>query len=161
MTDWGEWSRQAVAEMQARNEEWLQRFSLQHAPYRWDLGTAELMFERAGDHVVAEICMIGTVSETHGTFQWAWANEAIPSTAVGGVDLVRAFGEAHDLPRLITPEWPGGRADGLEMLAIAGRVLDADGGFVDRERDLTLFFTLSHFRIRPSDGPRRTHGPPR
>jgi hypothetical protein len=55
MTDWAEWSRQAVAEMQARNEEWLRGFSLQGAPYRWDLGTAELIFVRAGDHVVADI----------------------------------------------------------------------------------------------------------
>jgi hypothetical protein len=119
------------------------------------------LFERSSDHVVADICVIGTVSESQGTFRWAWANEAIPSAAIRGLDLIRAFGEAHDLPRLITPEWPGGRADGLEMLAIAGRVLDADGGFVDGERDLTLLLTLSHFRVRPSDGLRRTHGPRR
>jgi Uncharacterized conserved protein (COG2071)/Domain of unknown function (DUF4259) len=34
MTDWAELSRQAVAGMQARNEEWLGRFSLQGVPYR-------------------------------------------------------------------------------------------------------------------------------
>jgi hypothetical protein len=90
MTDWGEWSRQAVAKMQARNEEWLRRFSLQGAPYHWDLGTAELLFKRAGDHVVADICVIGTVSEAQGTFRWAWANEAIPSTATRGLELVQA-----------------------------------------------------------------------
>jgi len=150
MTDWGEWSRQAVAEMQARNEEWLRRFSLQGAPYRWDLGTAELIFDRPGDHVVADICAIGTVSEAQGTLRWAWANEAIPSTAMRGMELIRAFGEAHDLPLLVMPEWPGGLADGLEMLAIAGRVQDANGGFVDGEQGLTLLFTLSHFRVRPS-----------
>jgi hypothetical protein len=125
---------------------------LKGAPYRWDLGTAELIFDRPGDHVVADICAIGTVSEAQGTFRWAWANEAIPSTAMCGVELVRAFGETHDLPRLIMPEWPGSLADGLEMLAIAGRVQDASGGFVDRDQDLTLLFTLSHFRVRPSGG---------
>jgi hypothetical protein len=150
MTDWGEWSRGAVAEMQAQNEAWLRRFSLQGAPYRWDLGTAELIFDRAGDHVVADICAIGSVSEAEGTFCWAWANEAIPSTATRGLELVRAFGEAHDLPLLIMPEWPGGLADGLEMLAVAGRVQDANGGFVDTERGLTTLFTLSHFRVRRS-----------
>jgi hypothetical protein len=152
MTDWGEWSRQAVAKMQARNEEWLRRFSLQGAPYHWDLGTAELLFKRAGDHVVADICVIGTVSEAQGTFRWAWANEAIPSTATRGVELVQAFGEVHDLPRLIMPEWLGALADGLEMLAIAGRVQNANGGFVDGEQDLTVLFTLSHFRVRPIGG---------
>jgi hypothetical protein len=34
------------------------------------------------------------------------------------------------------------------MLAIAGRVQNASGGFVDATGDLTLFFTLSHFRVR-------------
>jgi hypothetical protein len=149
MTDWAEWSRQAVAEMQARNEEWLRGFSLRGAPYRWDLGTAELIFVRAGDQVVADICAVGTVSEAQGTFRWAWANDAIPSTAMRGLELVRAFGETHDLPLLITPEWPGGLPDGLEMLAIAGRVQGADGAFVDGEQGLKLLFTLSRFRVRP------------
>jgi hypothetical protein len=66
-----------------------------------------------------------------------------------GLDLVRAFGETHDLPLLITPEWPGGLADGLEMLAVAGRVQGADGAFVDGKQGLKLLFTLSRFRVRP------------
>ena len=148
MTDWGEWSRQAVTAMEAHNEAWVTRFTLQRAPYRWDLDTAELIFERAVDRVVADICVVGTVSAAQGTFQWAWANEVIPPAARQGLELVRTFGEAHDLPRLVTPEWPGGRADGLEMLAIAGQVQDASGGFVEATGDLTLFFTLSHFRVR-------------
>lgn len=152
MTDWGEWSRQAVTAMQARNEAWITRFELQRAAYRWDLGTAELCFERAADRVVADICVVGTASVAQGTFRWAWANDAIPAVARQGVELVRTFGEAHDLPRLVTPEWPGSRADGLEMLAIAGRVQDASGGFVDREGDITLFFTLRHFRVRTEAG---------
>lgn len=152
MTDWGEWSRQAVAAMQARNEAWITRFALQRAPYRWDLGTAELIFERAADRVVADICVVGTVSASQGTFQWAWANEVIPRAARQGLELVRTFGEANDLSRLINPEWRGGRADGLEMLAIAGRVQDATGGFVEAAGDLTLFFTLRRFRVCPHAG---------
>ena len=152
MTDWGEWSRQAVIAMKAQNEAWLTRFALQHGPYRWDLDTAELIFERPVDRVVADISVVGTVSAAQGTFLWAWANEAIPPAAKQGVELVRTFGETHDLPLLVTPEWPGGRADGLEMLAIAGWVQDATGGFVDATGDLTLFFTLSHFRVRSHAG---------
>ena len=152
VTDWAEWSRQAVAEMQARNEAWISRFDLKRAPYRWDLGTAELLFERAVDHVVADLCLVGTISEAEGTFLWAWDNDAIPATAKLGLDVVRSFGVTHDLPRLITPEWPGGRADGLEMLAIAGRIQDASGGFVDQDGGLLLFFTLHHFRPRSRPG---------
>jgi hypothetical protein len=94
------------------------------------LATAELSFERDADHVVADLCLVGTASEMAGTFLWAWANDAIPAGAKLGLDAVRSFGTTHDLPLLTTPEWPGGRAEGLEMLAIAGRVQDATGGFV-------------------------------
>jgi hypothetical protein len=150
MTDWAEWSRQAVAEMHARNRAWVQQFSLQGAPYRWDLDTASLTFARACDSVVADICLIGTVSTSDATFRWAWANEAIPPTAKRGLELVREFGETHDLPQLIASEWSGGRAEGLEMLAAAGRIQSASGGFVDEADDLTLLFTLSNFRARPN-----------
>jgi hypothetical protein len=149
MTDWAEWSREAVAEMQARNRAWLEHFSLERAPYHWDLDTAELTFTRAGDSVTADICLVGTVSEAEGTFRWAWANDAIPSVARQGLDVVRAFGEAHDLPLLVTSEWPGGRLEGLEMLAVAGRIQQASGGFVDEAKDVTVLFTLSRFRVRP------------
>jgi hypothetical protein len=43
----------------------------------------------------------------------------------------------------------GGRAEGLEMLAVAGRVLDADGVFVDADRGRILLFTLHRFRTQP------------
>lgn len=46
VTDWNEWSPQAVAAMNARNKVWISRFGLERAPYRWDLPTAELLFER-------------------------------------------------------------------------------------------------------------------
>ena len=149
MTDWAEWSREAVAAMHARNEAWITRFGLARAPYRYDLLTAELLFERETDRVVADLCVVGTVSELEGAFLWAWNNDAIPASAKRGLDVVRTFGATHDLPRLITPAWPGGRADGLEMLAIAGRIQDASGGFVDQEGALLLFFTVQQFRVRP------------
>jgi hypothetical protein len=146
--DWGEWSRQAVAEMDARNKSWISRYELQGAPYRWDLDSAELCFERANDQVVADLCVVGTASEQSGTFLWAWANDAIPASARKDLERVRSFGEEHDLPLLTTAEWPGGRAKGLEMLAVAGRLQDAGGGFIDRARDILLFFTLHRFRVR-------------
>lgn len=149
ITDWAEWSREAVAQMQARNQDWLARFSLQGAPYRWDLESAALTFTRGGDRVTADLCVIGTVSRSEGTFRWAWANDAFPADATSNLSLVRAFGETHDLPLLTTAEWPGGRAEGLEMLAAAGRIQDAAGGFVDQAGDLTLLFTLSRFRVLP------------
>jgi hypothetical protein len=135
--------------MNAQNEAWTSRFDLERARFRWDLAAAELRFERATDHVVVDLCLVATVSEPAGTFMWSWANDAVPDAAKRGLDVVRAFGARHDLPRLTDPEWPGSRADGLEMLAIAGRLQDASGGFIDKEGELELFFTLHRFRVVP------------
>jgi hypothetical protein len=132
--------------MNARNSEWNARFDLAQAPYRWDLERGRIRFQRPGDRIVADLCLIGTASASEGTFQWAWANPANSGAATAGLDLVRRFGEEHDLPLLVTPEWPGGRSEALEMLAVAGRIQDAEGAFIDQAGDLTLCFTLRNFR---------------
>ena len=66
---------------------------------------------------------------------------------------MRAFGIEHQLARLIDNEWQGGRAEGLEMAAIAGRVLNAEGVFIENMGDVTMFFALSNFRISATKNP--------
>lgn len=144
--DWGAWSAEAVSMMNARNRAWIDRHHLAGAPYFWDLPTATIAFNRGSSRVVADLCVVGTASKVEGTFLWAWANEAIATEAKRGVEKVRAFGLEHDLALLTTPELVGGRAEGLEALAIAGRVLEADGIWVDERGDLTLFLALFNFR---------------
>ena len=147
MTDWAAWSREAVAEMNRRNTDWIARYGLGSAPYRWDIERATIRFERGDERIVADLCLIGSVSEQEGTFLWAWANETTPAAATVGLDRVRQFGEEHDLPLLTTAEFRGDRAQGLEMVAVAGRIQDAAGAFVDRDGDVTFFFTLHRFRV--------------
>jgi len=134
--------------MQSRNREWVDRLHLAGAPYFWDLNTATIAFDRSSS-VVADFCAIGTVSKAEGTFLWAWANETIPTEAKRGLEKVRAFGLEHDLGLLIMPELAGGRAEGLEALAIAGRVLQADGVWVDERDDHTIFLALFNFHEVP------------
>ena len=132
--------------MNARNRAWIDRHHLAGAPYFWDLATATIAFNRGSSRVVADLCVVGTASKVEGTFLWAWANEAIPTEAKRDVEKVRAFGLEHTLGLLTSPELAGGRAEGLEALAIAGRVLEADEVWVDERGDLTLFFVLFNFR---------------
>jgi hypothetical protein len=147
--DWQSWSREAVRLMQERNRAFVERFGLAGRAFRWDLDAAEIAFRSDGRAVVADLCVVGTVSEREATFLWSWDNEAVPQRARRRIDEVRAFGAAHGLPLLTTAEWPGGKAEGLEMLAIAGRVLDADGAFVAPDGSRTFFFTLHRFRTVP------------
>jgi hypothetical protein len=145
-TDWSAWSREAVALMQSRNEAWIERYALSTAPFNWNLDDGTIRFTRPTGDVVADICFVGTASSRDGTFLWAWANDGVPKNAWQRLHAVIGFGREHDLGLLTTPEWSGGRAEGLEMVAVAGRVLDAEGAFVDTHGDLTMFFLLFDFR---------------
>jgi hypothetical protein len=147
--DWGEWSREAVALMEARNRAFMDTFALAGRPFKWNLDAAQIAFIAADSAVVADLCMVGSISAWEESFLWAWANESIPAKAREPLRDVRAFGEAHDLGLLTTAEWPATRAEGLEAMAAAGRILDADGTFVDSAGDLTMFFVLHRFRTRP------------
>ncbi len=137
--DWAEWSRQAVQQMQARNDAWQARFELGGARYSWDLNRADITF---ADRVTARICVVGTTSAEEDAFLWSWANDSLPIQATQGIEKVRAFGEEHDLSLLTQPCMRGGRPEALEVMAISGRILDADGCFVDSG----IFFTLHDFR---------------
>jgi hypothetical protein len=131
--------------MQRRNETWQARHQLHGAAFHWDLENASIRFEGGTRRVVADITVVGTVAESHGTFLWAWAN-TFPPRAMQGLDAVREFGRVNDLGLLTTAEWPGGRAELLEMIAVAGRILDGDGVFVDTLGDVTIGFVLRNFR---------------
>jgi len=149
-TDWEVWSRDAVLLMHERNRDWTSRFGLDGAAYSWDLEQTTITFARPDDVVIGDICVVGTAAESTGTFLWAWANEALPRRAWATLDAVRQFGRLHRLSLLMDAEWPGGRAEGLEMLAVAGRILDAEGAWVDTSGDLTLFFLLFDLRSAPA-----------
>ena len=149
--DWSAWSQEAVRLMEERNDGWIRSYSLEGCSYRWSLGDAQLVFRSESDEVVSDICVIGSVSQSEGTFCWAWANEAIPPCAQHALARVREFGKAQALDLLIRPHWPGGQPEGLEIAAVAGRILDADGIWIEETGDVTLFFALSNFRRHRSD----------
>ena len=148
--DWAAWSREAGRLMQRRNEAWKAKFGLTNEPYHWDLDDATIRFTRSNDEVVASLCLVGTTSEHDGTFLWAWANEIIPPAAIQRLGVVREFGDKNDLPLLTEPEHRGSRPEGLEIVAIAGRILDAEGVFIDRAGDVTFFFALMSFHVEPN-----------
>jgi hypothetical protein len=147
--DWAAWSREAVQLMTARNAAFVDELGLANRPYEWNMDAAKLVFPSPSDPVEADLCVLGSISVSEGTFLWAWANTAIPAAAKNGLDRVRKFGEANALGLLTDSEWRGGRAEGLEVAAIAGRLLDAAGIWIAPMGDVTLFFALSNIRAVP------------
>jgi hypothetical protein len=161
LTDWAAWSRASVALMNERNQNWINTFQVASVPYHWHLDPPVLEFKRASDYVRAVLCCIGGVSLREGTFLWSWANDAIPACAKQGIERVRTFGQHHGLPLLTSASWRGSRPEGLEMLAISGRILDAQGAWVAPAEDVTLFFALSSFEVVGTSEFENTTGRPR
>jgi len=104
--------------------------------YHWDLAAGEIRF----GEVAFGLTAVGTVSGD--SFMWAWANESIPDGSKKGIERVQQFGQENDLGLLLTPCAAGGLAQAKECLAIAGRVLDASGVWIDRTEDGYIVFLL-------------------
>jgi hypothetical protein len=141
--------------MGERNRVWNRAYAPPDSPYVWDLNTATLTFPSVGDRgaVNAHIQVMGTVSACEGTYLWSWANGTLPAGSYEHVERVREFGVEHDLPLLTTGEWPGGRAEGMEMLAISSRILDAPGCFIEDIGDFSMFLAILRFEAEQPIGP--------
>ena len=151
-TDWAAWSREAVEMMVARNAEWPRKLGLVGAPeYRWDLDAATLVLQGPLHEVVATVCLVGPTSEAEGSFVWSWANEAIPRQHGEALEVVHDFGRENHLALLTTARIQGGRPEATECLCIAARLQRAMGTFIDKQGDVTLYFTLLHARLASMD----------
>lgn len=150
--DWAAWSREAVEMMVARNAEWPRKLGLVGAPeFRWDLDSATLVLQGPLHEVVATVCLVGTTSESEGSFLWSWANEAIPKQHGEALEVVHDFGRENHLALLTTPRIQGGRPEATECLCIAARLQRAMGTFIDQQGDVTLYFTILHAQLAPMD----------
>jgi len=137
LMDWGAWSRDSVTLMATRTRELLVRQGVaMGGDYRWDLDAATLAIGGAQFRLIT----VGTIAGD--SFLWSWANDAIPVTAKEGIAKVRYFGVDNDLSLLSEPCAAGGLAQGKECLAIAGRVLDAHGVWIDRTEAGFILFLL-------------------
>jgi hypothetical protein len=135
--DWAAWSRESASLMAARTDELLAHHRIEiGGDYRWDLDAATMVIAGTPFRLVT----VGTVAGD--SFLWAWANDAIPASAKIGIDKVRQFGVENDLGLLSEPCARGGLSQGKECLAIAGRVLDARGMWIDQTDAGFILFVL-------------------
>jgi hypothetical protein len=147
-TDWAAWSREAVETMMVRNTEWPRQFGLHSAPhYHWDLQSASLVLQAPLHEVQGTVCLVGTSSESEGSFVWSWANANIPAQHGQALEVVHDFGREHRLALLTTASIPGGRPEATECLCIAARLQRAIGTFIDQQGDITLYFSILHLQV--------------
>ena len=120
-----------------RNHALLKRYGVTvDATYQWDLDESLFTFN---DSIHFKLVLVGTTAED-GTFLWSWANDALPEGSRRVMMQVHDYGHTHDLGVLFKPLLQGAHSEALEMMAIAGRVLRADGFWI--EPDSGLYFLL-------------------
>jgi len=126
--DWSAWSNEAVRLLGERGRTLLERLGVgADAAYDWDLDRALITFNES---IQLKLICVGTTADD-GTFLWSWANDALPENSRRVMMEVHDYGHDHDLGLLLEPKIQGAHSEALEMMAIAGRVLNADGYWIE------------------------------
>jgi hypothetical protein len=98
--------------------------------YDYDLDRGTLTFSQGGvARVVASILVVGTTSESAGTWLWSWANGYLPDNISEPVKKVRDFGFSENIAELTEAYLPDDEHVGWAMAAITARILDAKGAY--------------------------------
>jgi len=129
--EFSDFRHHAVHELMRLNQLCELEFQIDSWP-RWDydLERETLTFSREGvPKVITSIQVVGTTSISGGTWLWGWANDRLPRNVTKSVEIVRAFGEAENIPELTTAKLPDDEYLGWAMTAVAARVLGAKGAY--------------------------------
>lgn len=142
--EWDELSEMAREYASACQDDITEEFSLEKwERFDYDQKEATLVFSSAGrPRVVTTAFVVGSWSARDQTWLWSWANDSLPSDAVGNVHWLRLFGEQHGFERLQTPRWPAEPADGWEMASIACLLLQGEGLYRAPRGDDALFLVM-------------------
>ncbi len=98
--------------------------------YDYDLDLCILTFSQDGiAKVVASILVVGTTSQSGGTWLWSWANGHLPESVSESVKKVRDFGVSEKIAELAEPYAPDDEYLGWAMTAVAARIMDAKGAY--------------------------------
>lgn len=99
---------------------------------RWDYDLARGTLTFSKDNVarvIASVLVVGTTSDSTGTWLWSWANGYLPDHISEPVQKVREFGLAENLQDLTEPYATDDEQFCWDMTAIAARLMDAKGAY--------------------------------
>ena len=144
----------AVHALMRLNESCEREFQISSWP-RWDYDFERGTLKFSKDEiprVVASIQVVGTTSETSGTWLWSWANNYLPGEVTKRMERVRAFGEKEGVAELTGPSATDDEHLGWQMTAIAARVLDSKGAYRCPGKDgfIYLVYTDLSFAEKPN-----------
>lgn len=132
----------ARAVMARRNEAMKDAFST--GRYWYDLDAAELEFRDADERpvLICRVVMLGTYSESGGTWLAGWKNRGCPAASTAPSAAVTGWLEAHELDGLADPNPACSLVDAWGLAAVGAAVLDAVGLYRCPSERIHVFFAL-------------------
>jgi hypothetical protein len=140
---------EAVHALMRLNEDCENKFRISSWP-RWDydLERGTLTFSQDDvPKVVASIHLVGTSSNTSGTWLWGWGNGSLPAAATEALKAVRAFGEEEGVVQLTSARVPDDEYLGWGMTAIAAQILGSKGGYRCPGSDGFIYVVYTELRF--------------
>jgi hypothetical protein len=129
--EFSKFRHESIHALMRLNESCDSEFQLSSWP-RWDYDFERATLTFSKDNilrVLAHIQVVGTTSQSSGTWLWSWANDGLPSEVTDLMLRVRAFGEKENLAELIDPSATDDEYLGGAMTAITARILDSKGAY--------------------------------
>lgn len=121
---------------------------------RWGLDqtTGLITWTFADKVATAPAQILGTYSQTSGTWRWAWANESILPDMSRDSLLIRDWAQEHGHRTLTEPEIRADNQKANTLTAIAVRVTKATGFYRGSSGPAKTIITFGRVTITPHDG---------
>ncbi len=101
---------------------------LNYSEWNYDQTSGYLEFSDSGVvQIRIKYEQVGTLSDSSGTWLWAWDNPNVLEKVKGEIPMVKAYGSKHNYPMLTKPKWSADEFDAANMTCIAAYLLKAKG----------------------------------
>ena len=125
----------------------------------WKLGAANWSADLDAGHIrftlpdkreiIADVQVIGTFNTADGTWLWGWDHPSVPAPCATHAAAVRTYGEAHNIPALVTRKLPLTEDGAWSFTALACLLADAQGAYRGQSGSARVFMTFGPLTMRP------------
>ena len=115
-----------------------------------DAGAIVFSFED-GTKAAVSIQVVGTYNTADGTFLWAWDHPSVPEALREHATLARQWGNANNLPALISRKIECTEDDAWSYAAVTNRLANANGVYRGPAGTALFFFTFGEVRIERAE----------
>ena len=120
---------ECVAEVEGKNQKLVDEYGLGSFE-RWDIDQeiGELVFSDGSvPKLVCSVTMLGSYSESSGTWMWGWANPSLLEPLTRDTNAIREYGEKNEMEDLVVEKTPATEGEAWALSALSCRILEGLG----------------------------------